>query len=282
MIDRMIDLSEILDQPGNVSLEGFLAVCSRLGIGSSIDLPGLIRSTLAYVRNPEKASPQDRALATAIELGWYETLSRGVPDFSFYGSESYLAELWACWRIYSRSYLRMIRSFGPKGRSVVSDLGRVRTIVDLGCGHGYSSLGLRQLFPKARVTGTNLAGTAQARIATELGIVAGFDLVSTPREVGTRSVDLVFASEYFEHFQDPVGHLSEVIDELDPRAILVANSFGARAAGHFLHYTPGIGRPGKVPGTRIGRIFNSYLKGRGYKMIETNLWNQRPNYWRRA
>ena len=50
-----------------------------------------------------------------------------------------------------------------------------------------------------------------------------------------KNIDLVFASDYFEHFESPIKHLNEVL-KVNPKLIVVANSFGSVSVGHFNIY----------------------------------------------
>jgi hypothetical protein len=74
-----------------------------------------------------------------LEARWYKALETGKPDYSVYASPFYFVDIWVCWVTYSRKYLQMIQS--PKsmsGKSIVQDMGNVRTVIDLGCGFGYT------------------------------------------------------------------------------------------------------------------------------------------------
>lgn len=215
---------------------------------------------------------------------WYASLERDDPDFGVYDSPWYLAEAYASWAIYSRKYLLMIQKpnqMPPDG--VVAHMGKVGTVVDLGCGIGFSTAVLSQLFPAATVFGTNVPGSLQTRIACRVAdpsmtgepsfhVVPGMDQIEGP-------VSLVFASEYFEHFADPIGHLREVIRSIVPTSFLLANSFTPDAIGHFNTY-PVDGE--QIAGSRTGKAFASELRTHGYRRVKTKLWNKRPDYWTRA
>ena len=92
-----------------------------------------------------------------------------------------------------------------------------------------------------------------------------------------QQADLIFASEYFEHFYKPVDHLREVLS-LNPKALIIANAFGTISLGHFIEYEYN----GKLySGKEISKIFNYELIKNGYRKIKTHLWNNRPNYWKK-
>lgn len=214
-----------------------------------------------------------------LEARWYKSLAEGTPDYSVYGSAYYLAELWACWIIYSRKYLRALtppQSLPPDG--IAAFLRPVYRVLDLGCGFGYTAVGFKELFPDAQVIGTNLPGTVQFAVAQKLAERFGF-LLAADVHAYPGAVDLVFASEYFEHILAPLDHLREVVTSVSPRFLLVANAFGATAIGHFLSYKVG---GDLVPAERMSTLFGEEMKRLGYGKVKTKLWNNRPTLWRKA
>jgi len=214
----------------------------------------------------------------ALERRWYASLDSGEPDWSVYDEDVYMAELWDCWTTYSRPYLRAIRGDRSMeaGGSITEDLGRVRSVVDLGCGFGLTTAALAQLFPDAEVFGTNIEDVKQRRIADSLGERYGFKVVEASKI--RAPVDLVFASEFFEHLPVPVGHLRRVLARMKPRALLIANTFTSPAIGHFPEYEVG---DEVLPGRSVSRRFNAVLRTAGYAQQKTRMWNQRPAYWKR-
>lgn len=202
---------------------------------------------------------------------WYESLERGDPDYSVYMEPVYFAEALFCWNDYSRGYLRALHKNG-----VVSDLSDVDVVVDLGCGLGLTTAALAEAFPSAKVYGTNLPGSIQYEIARSLSTEHGFEIVENLRDIPSGGRTLVFASEYFEHFPSPVEHLRDVLEILDPSALVVANTFTGDAIGHFQSYLDGgttIGRKA------IGRLFGRELRGRGYTATWGG-WNNKPRLWK--
>lgn len=241
------------------------------------------RTAVDYYRDP-KRHPRS-PVGEMIERTWYEALDSGDPWYEVYGTDAYVADLWGCWQVYSRQYLRSIRAQRslPERGGVVADLEGVESIVDLGCGIGYSTAALAQLFPRARVVGTNISDLSQTRICERVAERYGFEIEPAARE----HFDLVFASEYFEHFQTPIVHLVDVLDQTTPRALLVANCFGGRSIGHFDCYLLDDGSQLFSDaligdGRATGRAFGRALRSRGYALVATKLWNNRPAYWRAA
>jgi hypothetical protein len=201
----------------------------------------------------------------SLESRWYDSLAAGTPDYSIYQDPIYLADAMACWLMYSRGYLRAMQRYGLTG--VIGD--QIRVIADLGCGIGFTSLGLAELFPAARVYGTNFMDSPQARVAERAG-------VEVQEEAG--EADMVLALEYFEHVEAPVDHLRAVL-RAEPSVVVVSNTFGPRAPGHFGSYV--VGGVGVEP-RRAARAFDTEMKDQGYKELSTRMWNGRPAYWIRG
>lgn len=264
----------VLNMKPNESLDLLLKLAADEGIGGLDAIRRVAESTVKYL----KGSSEERGAVRELQLlenRWYDSLKIGRPDWSVYGDDLYLAELWACWIVYSRRYLLEIsksRSIPPSG--IVGVVGESSKIVDLGCGFGYTTAALAEMFPRAEVIGTNLPGTVQYDIAHRLGAGCRFSLCRL--EDAGPFADLVFASEYFEHFERPIDHLQEVLKHLNPRVMLIANSFGAIGLGHFHEYEV---RGCLVPGKIASAEFSAEMKKNGYEKIKTNLWNNRPSLW---
>ena len=219
------------------------------------DVPtALTLAAVAYYKHRGQESP----LIKSQEQRWYESLAAGAPDFSIYNEP--LSNLWACWRVYSRRYLKELIK-----KEVFSNI-KVSSVVDLGCGCGYSTATLKELLPDAEVFGTELPDSQQWRFAEQLGKERGFSLVHNVQELN-RHIDLVFASEYFEHFANPIAHLLSILEDCTPKFLIVANSFNTHAAGHF------------ILSPLIGREFNRTLKRYGYNKMRFGIWNDKPACW---
>jgi len=214
-----------------------------------------------------------------LQRVWYSTLrATGKPNYQVYDNPVYLADTFDCWHVYSSKYLKAIQNPGslpPAG--VYTDLGNPRIIVDVGNGLGFSSAALTQMFPHAAVYATNLPGTSQYRVASLLAEQYGFRMVPDTSHIG-KHADLVFASEYFEHFPNPVRHLQEIHAAIRPRKWLIANTFGGDSIGHFDAYQSG---SKSVPGRLMGREFGKAMRTLGYRNVKTAMWNNRPAYWTR-
>jgi SAM-dependent methyltransferase len=222
-----------------------------------------------------------------VEDRWYKSLEENKPDYSIYNDKYLLADIWACWAVYSRRYLKSINyeksltdatyDISFESKSIVQDMGHVSSVIDLGCGFGYTTATLKQFFHGAQVYGTNIEGTVQWNLAKHFGEKYGFRLTPNVQTLN-KQIDLVFASEYFEHIENAVEHLVEVIDVCDPKMFVFANAFGTQCLGHFINHKHG---NQSISAKDTSKLFNITLKEKGYKKIKTRCWNQRPTYWKK-
>ena len=112
---------------------------------------------------------------------------------------------------------------GPLGTEVLPALPEVDAalraggrVADVGCGAGWSSIGMATAYPRARVDGFDLDGPSVERAraaAAEAGVAdrvafAVADVAALPEEAG--GYDLVTAFECVHDLPDPVGVLSAV------------------------------------------------------------------------
>jgi len=259
-------MTSIFNQYTPEALRAYLASASAYKRFDEQHAYGLALAAIHYYKGT--ADVRDILVAgQALENKWYESLRRGKPDYAVYDDEFFVSDIWACWVVYSRRYLRMLQK-------IVTTFEDIKTVADLGCGIGYTTAGLAELFPDARVYGTQLESSFQFRVAAELGAQRNFTVHSAIQS----NTDLVFASEYFEHFQRPIEHLLDVVRIGQPQYFILANSFGARSIGHFDEY---LNADKKIANSSVGRSFNAVLRNCGYKRVETGFWNNRPAVWTR-
>jgi len=248
----------------SISLKDHLALCRGFVEFNEAEMEKLSLASVRYYKGAAQERANLRHLQS-IESRWYKSVSKGKPDYSVYSSPGMVAEMWACWRVYSRGYLLSLEKLADK-------LPKVSGIVDLGCGTGLTTAALSLMFPKADVVGTNISTSFQYDVASLMGSIHGFNMA----ENAGSHADLAFASEYFEHHERPLEHLAEIALSCAPRVMVVANSFNSTSVGHFPEYKDG----GKtVPAGAVGRLFNSRLRDLGYVMLKTGLWNNRPTFW---
>lgn len=244
---------------------------------------GLIsKATMRFLADGGKNGVHAHERLMEIENIWYNSLRNGddsSPAYDVYGLDDYLAEVWCCWEFYARKYVKNIfehRLVPPLGVQGYMGDG---AILDVGNGMGLSTAYFKQQFPKRRVVGTNLLDTTQWKMNTMLSSSYGYELVdeATMLKAGGigEDVAMVFASEYFEHFQNPLDHLKEMM-VLQPKVWITANAFKADAIGHFdVYYVNGEPKDA----TEMSRLFTASMNYYGYKKLNTKLWNNRPTVW---
>ena len=267
--------SDVLLAKPKADRQQFLKLCARAGCTD------LKRVNTIIERNPAvlsgTADPNLR-MSHDIDRAWYDALDRGEIDYSIYTGEDYLAELWTCWASCSRkNLLQLMKENGmADGQSVLQRIGEINSVLDLGCGFGKTTAALTELYPKAQVIGTNLPGSIQYEAAKIKADKYAFDML---HEIPEQNIDLVFASEYFEHLEDPFANLQELVEKTSAKWLIIANAFNTRAPGHFLQYNDG---EKIVKAANASKRFNSKLRSLGYRKVKTKLWNNRPAIWKRS
>ena len=281
MIDFSLYIGKdmLIKKKPNELLDGFLEeynLVEKINVGKARDM---ISKTLKYYNTKEP----NGCYTEELESKWYDDLERGKTNYSLYNTKYYFTDLWCCWKIYSRIYLRtLIQENGLNDcQTIKSGLGRIRCILDLGCGIGYTTASLKQIFKGANVYGTNIEGTGQWKFCKHMSKKYSFNLIPNISKIKA-PVDLVFASEYFEHIENATDHLLDIIDTLSPKYFYVANSFGTHAIGHFREYRHGKGTlfPCSIPHKKISRRFNLMLATQ-YERLKINAWNNKPALWKR-
>jgi len=221
------------------------------------------RAELVYLQEPENI--------------WYNALKKNKIDYSVYDDHYYFTDLWACWVIYSRTYLKGIVKDNSltANTSILSLLKGINSILDLGCGIGYTTASLKQIFNNAIVYGTNIEDTKQYLFCKSMSKKYNFKIVPEISKIN-HSIDLIFASEYFEHIENSLEHLQDIIKKLNPKYFIIANAFNTRSVGHFIEYKY-YGRI--IKQDKISKLFNNILISNKYKKIKTKLWNNKPNIY---
>lgn len=226
-----------------------------------------------------------------LEDVWYDSLDEDhdTPNFDVYNDPYYFTDLWVCWCMYSRQYLRMmtrpkcVESHGVKSSAIEYldgvTLDGIKSVVDLGCGLGISTVALSQLFPQATVWGTNIEHTRQYDFCEYLSGMYRIKMFGDPwpwESPDLYGADLVFASEYLEHILDAGDHIENICKHMQPQHICMANSFNTQSIGHFeYHYHGGE----RLPANKMARRVSKILKDHGYHKVKCKFWNGRPAIW---
>jgi trans-aconitate methyltransferase len=164
------------------------------------------------------------------------------------------------------------------GISVVDDMDNVNVIVDLGNGIGLTTKKIAEIFPSASVYATNIEVSYQYKIASELATSCGFTMMSDLKDMPLQA-DMMFASEYFEHFDRPIEHLDYIMSLQKPRYMIIANGFNGDAIGHFDTY---FHMDKSYSSKEMNKLFSACMIRHGYKRVKTRLWNDRPQYYKLA
>lgn len=273
-----------LDKISKKDLMEFLTLYRRV---AEFDVDDYYEKALDIVKYYDgKAKSND--IINRLETDWYRSLrERGMPEYRIYDAKIFVLDLWACWKLYSRQYIRnMVTSKNEINGERIYDYfnRRVKNVVDVGCGIGYTSVALSQVF-NCGVYATNIRDGVQWKFCKllfkdhrRIGIADNIKKVATHIKKYDRKIDMVFASEYFEHFADPIDHATIIVNSVKPKFIVMANTFGPDAIGHFDTYPVG---DKKVEGRLFGTHFNNHLRSMDYEALETGFYNNRPYVFKR-
>ena len=232
--------------------------------------------TLEYVKTGDKIEE--------LIIKWYAHLDKKDIDkaYSVYDDDYYFLDLWECFKTYSRGYLRDLhKPTLEDGNSILELTKDAKHIVDIGCGIAYTTIALKQMYTNAKVYGINLENTKQWKFCEKKAIQYDFELLGSINNIN-KDVDIIFASEYFEHILKPVDHLKEIINILSPKYFIIANSFNRRSIGHFREYhvtTEPLNIETLENEENLNKIFNRSLVNFGYEKVKTKFFNNRPNIW---
>ena len=166
-------MDSILDYISKDDLKDFLGRCKTY---TPLYVKRIYEMTLDLIRKHDGKSYDKKKCQPFLDLTdrWYESL-KDQPDYLVYNHALYFSELWICWIRYSRKYLKVIQKADSLfDKSIVDDMRDCKSVLDLGCGAGLTTHALTEIFPNAKVTGTNLKGTPQFTMAAVRGLAKGF------------------------------------------------------------------------------------------------------------
>lgn len=204
-------------------------------------------------------------------------LNSNRTDFSVYDDLHYVLDSWTSWALYSSRALHLInkRASDKKEVYLLDFLSRTSAL-DLGAGHGYSTVAMSEILPNATVTATQLEGTHQIEFARKLFESKPRLAIQTEKDPYQKT-DIIFASEYFEHFDRPIHHLDEIM-AADPDYLVTGNTFTVPdAVGHFEKF---YNRDEvEMTGKEMGGHFARQVRKMGYKNQVIRFWNTTPCFW---
>lgn len=205
---------------------------------------------------------------------WYEKIRVNQLNEAYrvYDDEYYFVDIFNCYATYSREYIKRI-----KKSSAYDMLNECKTLVDIGCGISYSTCALKQLFPHLEAYAINLRNTKQWSFCEQMSERFDFRLIESVHEIG-KQTDIVFASEYFEHIENPTKHFQEIVDSILPKYFVIANAFNTHSIGHYETYKYDTRL---IDQSKISKMFNDYIKESGYENVDCKIWNSKPTIWRR-
>lgn len=173
--------------------------------------------------------PKDRKSAAAFEEKelddwWYEN----YPDFSRYQSYHYLYAGLNCFNNYSKQCALYAHQYlGDKN---------IKSIVDVGAGIGLSTMLLADLFPEAKVYYNNITPSLQADFFEAHKDSKNITDITEKEMMQHGPFDMLFASEYFEHFEYPMRQTDFLLNKVGFKYLVINNSFNVRAYGHFKEF----------------------------------------------
>lgn len=195
---------------------------------------------------------------------WYITENTDKPAYFLYDEWLFLLCAFTCFRDYSRKYILGL----DKCADIHNIFSECETLLDMGNGLGLSTLAFKELWPHLDCKGTNMVPSKQYDHNRHLGI----EIVEP---IG--NFDIIIAFEYMEHIKEPIKELNKILD-LNPKVLILANSFNTRAIGHFTNY---LIDDEIIPQDKISRIFNKYLRSKGWHQLKLGLWNNKPAVWQK-
>jgi len=135
----------------------------------------------------------------------------------------------------SRDYVETyFRSGAPEARTFLQRFGipidfRGKRVLDYGCGYGPLAFHLAQEEGAATVTGVDIdqprIDFARQKLSSEYPDLAGSVEFKLPEEIMGRQFDIVVSKDSFQHYDDPVSVLSQIIRLTVPGG-LIAIGFG--------------------------------------------------------
>ena len=216
--------------------------------------------------------PQDKKTSMAFEEKeldnwWYDN----YPDFSRYKSYHYLYAGLNCFDRFSKPCAFYAKQYlGDR---------KIKSIVDVGAGIGLSTMLLAELFPEAKVYYNNITPSLQAEFfeahkgyrANNVQESARVADITEKEMMQHGPFDMLFASEYFEHFEYPMRQTDFLLNQVGFKHLVINNSFNVKAYGHFKEFKHNETlTPKKMSKFWLKTVRESYYE------LDVKCWNGRP------
>ena len=182
-------------------------------------------------------------------------------DFSRYKSWHYLYAGLNCFFNYSKNF----------AVTASQHLKDVKSVVDVGAGIGLSTMLLADLFPNAKIYYNNIQPSLQAEFF-KIYKQDRIEILNEKEMMQKGPFDVLFASEYFEHFPTPLKQLDFLIDKVRFKRLVVSNSFNVKAYGHFTCFEEGLNP------RQVSKAFNRLVRVE-YDDLKIKVWNGRPKIY---
>ncbi len=261
----------------NQYLNLFLEILSSLYDFDNEKVTNVIEKTITTYKNKTEP-PQE---LKNLENKWYDSLNNKNPDYTVYNDFYYFIDIFSCFIVYSRNYLKDIKKRKyDNNKSIYNFLYNYKTIIDMGCGLGFTTKILEEIFYEHKIYGNNLENTKQYEFCKEVFKNTDIELISDIEQLS--NIDIVFAFEFFEHIDAPIKFCNYLIENINPKVIICANSFNTQAIGHFTKYENNSKNKffkQSIDQKEISKEFNKNLRTQGYKSLKTTIWNDKPKIW---
>jgi SAM-dependent methyltransferase len=234
---------------------------------------------------------------------WYELEKKNLNEaYELYNHKYYFTDMFNCYRHYSRKYINILNKTKIEDKTFVEHYqNNIKGVLDIGCGCGFTCMHLKHIFPNSKVYGVNLKDTYQFKFCQKLTNEKNLFTLTDDYNNINDNIDLIFASEFFEHIDKPIELVINLIEKFNPKFIVTANAFNTRSIGHFSEYLVKTEIYNKykvifsdkkknveleekdgykiVDQKNISKIFNKYLRKNGYSKLKTGYYNSRPYIW---
>lgn len=196
-----------------------------------------------------------------LDNWWYDNYK----DFSRYTSWHYLYAGLNCFDRFSKPCALYAKQYlGDR---------KIKSIVDVGAGIGLSTMLLADLFPEAKVYYNNITPSLQADF-----FEAHKHYCTNPPQAITEKemlqhgeYDMLFASEYFEHFEEPMKQTGFLLDQVGFNHLVINNSFNVKAYGHFKEFKYNETLAPK----QMSKVWLKFVR-QEYAELKVKCWNGRP------